>query len=72
MQLANLSYGQTRMMLDYLLLRGFLEERVHGEYTITDFGTEFAGSLQTVIEVWQIPQFVLHDPCRIFSLSLSD
>jgi predicted transcriptional regulator len=72
MLFARLSYDQARTMIDYLLLRGFLEERVHGEYIITDFGKEFAGSLQTIFEVWNIPQIILHDPCHLYSLSLSD
>jgi predicted transcriptional regulator len=68
----NLSYGQTRVMLDFLLLRGFLEERMRGEYIITDFGKEFAGCLKTVFEVWNVPQFILHGPCHIDSLSFPD
>ena len=72
MRLLNLNYGQCRTMLDFLLLRGFLEERVHGEYVITDFGKEFSGCLKALFDTWNIPQIVLHDPCHLYSLSLSD
>jgi len=56
-------------MIDYLLLRGFLEEKVCGEFVISDFGREFANTLAVLFEAWNIPQFVLHDPCHNYALS---
>ena len=60
-QKANLSFSLTTEMVDYLLLRGFLQ-KTGPLYATTDFGNEFAMALKTVFDVWNAPRYVLSFP----------
>ena len=51
---SHLSYGRTRIMVDYLLLRGFLGVNGH-LYRTSDFGSEFASGLKTLFDIWNLP-----------------
>jgi len=49
-----LNRAQATVMVDYLLLRGFLEENGH-LYRTSDFGSEFASGLKTLFDIWNLP-----------------
>jgi len=69
-RVVNMSYGQAREAIDYLVFRGFLEVQ-NGAYTTTDFGNEFLAGLNTLFQIWG-GVYVGAGLCRLESPSLSD